>query len=197
MRKNLQVFFVVALSLVAFSTLSSSTQAQRPSLKDLIQDVDQAAESQNESKSFLGFEKVKMPRPLEGLVDLRFKKPTLPKFGFIEKLKNFGKPAIESEPTTKGPFLASLGNLFSKKPKTTPGFFDRMFGRQSSTTPDDDLLSQNDMEELNGIARGLQSQAKRMSRTAQNNVRDLFSPSETPQPPYRTARQYQENSSRY
>lgn len=198
MSKNLQSFSIVTFILIAFTASASQLHAQRPSLQELIQNVDRAAEDPNEPRSFLGFQRVKMPKALDGLVDLRFRKPTLPKFGFLEKLKNIGNPSLDGEPSTKGPFLAGLGKLFSPQPKSTPGFFGRLFGRQPESAAGDSLLTNRDMQELNGIAQGLQSQAQRMSEEAKNNMRDLFAPnSGTPQPPYRTARQYQDGTSRY
>lgn len=191
---NLSVF-VLALLIIPFVS-SQDANAQRPSLQDLIQNVDHAAvDAQAKSSNFLGFKKVELPKMFDGLVDLRLKRPTLPNLGFLDKLKSIGKPDLNSNASPKGPILTGLGKLFAPQPKTSPSFMDRMFGKTNS---DNSLLDSNEIEELNGIAQGLQSQATRMSRDAQNNVRDLFSPTESaPQPPLRSARQYQGGTSRY
>ena len=191
LRLSILVFALTASSVIH----SPNANAQRPSLQDLIQNVDRAAvDAQEKSSNFLGFKKVELPKMFDGLVDLRLKRPTLPKFGFLEKLKTLGKPDFSSEASPRGPILSGLGKLFTPQPKSAPSFMDRMLGR---TAADKSLLDSSEMDELNGIAQGLQSQANRMTRDAQNNVRDLFGPTEnSPQPPLRSARQYQGGTSR-
>jgi len=184
----------IAVLVSAMFAAVSNTDAQERSMLDLARDVDHAAATLTDKKeSFLGFKKLEMPKPLEGLLDIRFKKPTLPKFAFLEKLKNFGKPNFGT-PTqgTQGPIMAGLSNLFPKRDASAPSFLDRMLGKSNGSDASS-LFSAKDMSHLSSATKGLQDQVGRMSRDARTNATELFSGQNNlvpPQPPLRSARQH-------
>jgi len=186
----------ILLSTMLFSV--SSADAQTPSMLELARDVDRAATAYTDKKeSFLGFKKLEMPKPLQGLLDIRFKKPQLPqlpKFGFLEKLKNIGKPQFQSTvPSTEGPIMAGLSKLFPPRNPATPSLLDRMLGKSSVDPNASSLFTAKDMNELTEATKGLQEHVGRMSREVKTNASDLFTGQRNlvpPQPPLRSARQH-------
>lgn len=191
----LNVAILMALVLVGVSNV----HAQLPTMRDLARDVDQAASRFEEKQnSFLGFKKLEMPKPLAGLLDIRFRKPQLPKFEFLSKLKNLGKPQFGSaEPTAKGPFLSGLSRLFTSRERE-PSMIDRMLGKSNFDTGSDSKFGSAEIQELSQATRGLQDHVGRMSRDVQTNATELFGglgSNPRPQPPLRSARQHSDQSS--
>jgi len=182
---------------------TSLAQAQLPSMQELARNVDQAASQLSaRQNSFLGFKKLEMPKPLAGLLDVRFKKPEFPKLALLEKLKNIGKPNFDaSGPATQGPIMAGLSKLFPSRTSTTPSLLDRMLGKSSQPEIGNSLFNNGDLDELTKATRGLQDHVGRMSRDVQTNATELFSGQNaltSPQPPLRSARQYSgQSQSRY
>ena len=190
------------LKTIAFLALllavSPHACAQLPTLGDMTQGFRDAASRVSERQDSLpGFKKLEMPKPLQGLLDIRFKKPELPKFGFLDKLKNMGMPQFGTQPSGDGPF-AGLGKFFQPPRRTEPGFFSRMFGNSNNSSS---LFKQDDVDELSRMTQGLQDHVGRMSKDARNSASELFGgprSSSTPQPPLRSARQFPEqHQSRY
>ena len=184
--------FVILLGL--FLAGSKSAFAQIPSLEDLSRNVNEAASQLSDKRdSILGFKKLEMPKPLAGLLDIRFKKPEFAQLALFEKLKNIGKPKFGGEETTgKGPILAGLSKLFPSREPTTPSLIDRMLGKSSELQPGSNPLSDTDINELKMATKGLQEHVGRMSRDVRTNATELFSGQKelSPQPPLRSARQY-------
>ena len=182
---------------------SAESKAQVPGIQELTRNIDQAAYELNESgNSLFGFQKLKMPKPFEGLLDIRFKKPQLPNFGILDKLKSIGKPRFEGEAPTTGPIMASLGKLFQPPARTSPSFLDRMFGsKPSEPSGYESVLSEADVNELSRATQGIQDHVGRMSREVKTTYTELFGgQSAAPvQPPLRSARQYSggQTQSRY
>lgn len=185
--------------LSAMFVFASNANAQLPSMLDLARDVDRAASTLSGKKeSFLGFKKLEMPELLKGFLDVRFKKPTMPSLGILDKLKNIGKPQFESTaPTTQGPILAGLSKLFPQRQATpTPSLLDRMLGKAPSAD-NSSLFSAQDISELNAATKGLQEHVGRISREVRTNATDLVTGQNsftTPQPPLRSARQHSSQS---
>lgn len=183
-----------AILLSAMFVFASSADAQLPSMLDLARDVDRAAASLSDKKeSFLGFKKLEMPEMLKGILDVRFKKPTMPSLGILDKLKNIGKPQFEATaPPTQGPIMAGLSKLFPQRNTATPSLLDRMLGKSAS--PDaSSLFSAQDMSELTAATKGLQDHVGRLSQGVRTNATDLLTGQNnltTPQPPLRSARQF-------
>lgn len=185
--------FVILLAVLFAGT--SQSEAQIPSMQDLARNVDQAASQLSDKRdSFLGFKKLEMPKPLAGLLDVRFKKPQLPKIALFEKLKSIGNPKFDmSEPSTQGPIMAGLSKLFPPRASTTPSLLDRIMGKSSQPQLGDSLFNDANMGELTKATQGLQDHVGRMSREVKTNATELFSGQKTtttPQPPLRSARQY-------
>lgn len=183
---------VLLLSMVCSCVFGlSNVHAQLPSLQDLTRNVNEAASKLEEKQnSILGFKKLELPSAISNMVDIRFRKPTLPNLGLLDKLKNFGKPKLEAEAPTQGPILAGISKIFQPKETSTPGFLGRLLGNTSASGSSSS--GQIAQEEIARLSSGLQQHVDRMSREAKSNATDLFSNLDTnsPQPPLRSARQY-------
>ncbi|QEG22726.1 hypothetical protein [Mariniblastus fucicola] len=194
----MQTILKMAILLALFFAAAPRAEAQIPSIQDLTRNVNEAAgQVSDKTDSILGFKKLEMPKPLAGLLDVRFKKPTLPNFGFLDKLKNIGTPQFGTNGAeTPGPIMAGLGKLFPPRDKTQPSFLDRMLGRTESGSQSNSLFNSNDMAELNQVTDGLQDHIGRMSSSTTS---DLFGgQNESPQPPLSAARQFTgQTQSRY
>jgi len=177
-----------------FLAWTSNAMGQMPSIQDLTRNIDQAASNLSEqSSSILGFKKLQMPKPLEGLLDIRFKKPQLPSFGLLEKLKGIGQPQIGAaqQPAT-GPILSGLAKLFPPKQNANQSFLEKMFGTPARPSSQS-LLGATDMSELTRATQGLQDHVGRMSRDVRTTATDLFNGQQAGsslQPPLQSARQY-------
>ena len=186
----------VAIVFAVLIVGNSGVHGQMPSINQMSKDLDVAANNFSEkSNSLLGFKKLEMPKPLEGLLDIRFRKPELPKFGFLEKLKNIGKPQFADETPTQGPFMSGLSKLFQPRPRTEPGFFSRMFGNSEDGLGT--FSGARETSELSKLSQGLQDHVDRMSRQARTGASELFGTpgtSDSPQPPLRSARQFSGSS---
>ena len=202
-----------AVFLTILFSLNSQAQAQLPSLSQLSNSVDQlAGQLSDKSDSILGFQKLKMPKLLDGLVDVRLKKPTIPGLGLLDKIKNFGNPnAATTAPTSP---LASLGNLFRPQ-SNQQGILSKLLGSNESQTPSlGSLLGNGSIPNLGGAqqlfngtgsipnagaaAQQFQQQAGQFTQSLQNGANQLFggqapnSINNALQPPLQTARQYSE-----
>lgn len=182
-----------AALLVMFLTANANLMAQVPGLQDLTQRFDQAAGALAQApETSTGFKKIQMPKLLDGLMDVRLKKPTLPKIAWLEKLKNFGKPQLDSGQATTGPLLAGLSKLLPQKEASAPSLLDRMLGKTAPTSPMN-LLEQNQFSDLAQATKGLQEQVGRMSQGVKSSATELLGNQGSAgslQPPLRSARQY-------
>lgn len=193
--------------LVVLFTCNSNAIGQVPGIQGLTQSVDQAASrlSQQTGSPF-GFKKLQMPKALDGLLDIRFKKPQLPSFGLLDKLKNIGKPQLNvGEPATTGPIMAGLSKLFPPKQNTSGSFLDKMLGK-SGQTNQQSLFGQTELGELTQATKGLSDHVGRMSRDVRTSATQLFNGQAVGsgtggslQPPLQSARQYSagQTQSRY
>ncbi len=186
----------LSAALLAFMFLSISTSqadAQLPSMQDLTRNVNNAALNlEQKQNTFLGFKKLQLPESISNFVDVRFKKPSLPSLGILDKLKGIGSPKFGSEKSTPGPIMAGLSKIFQPKAATGPSMIDRMLGK-SDFGSNGSVLNQADMDELSSMTSGLQKHVERISREAPTQATKLFSgqgTSASPQPPLRSARAY-------
>ena len=197
--KTLQTAIVLTFLLL----FGSQADAQLSSLADLTNSVDQAA-SQLEEKSntFLGFQKLKMPKMLDGLVDVRLKKPTIPGLGLLDKIKNFGNPTANTTSTSP---LTGLSKLFQPPQTNGQGFFSKLFGPKDVQTPTfGSVLNNGSVPNFGGAAQQFQQQAGQMSQDVRSSANQLLNgnmmnnANSVLQPPLQTARQYSEQiESRY
>ena len=76
---------VLLLSMVCSCVFGlSNVHAQLPSLQDLTRNVNEAASKLEEKQnSILGFKKLELPSAISNMVDIRFRKPTLPNLSLI------------------------------------------------------------------------------------------------------------------
>jgi len=195
-----------AVFLAFFVIGTSQVQAQLPSIGDLFGHVDQAATQLSDtSDSILGFKKLQMPKLLDGLVDVRLKKPTIPGLGLLDKLKNFGQPAATNT-SNSNPLLSGLGKLLQPPQNNGQGLLQKVLGgSQTATTTNSNplfgnggglsnLLGGGGVQQLQGL-QALQQQAGGVSQDVRSAATQLFSGqnlNNAVQPPLSAARQYSE-----
>lgn len=207
-------------ALLTFLVLSSSqAKAQLPTLGQLSNSIDQAAaQVGDKTDTILGFQKLKMPKLLDGLVDVRLKKPTIPGLGLLDKIKNFGNPNAATTPQTSP--LASLGKLFQPPQSSGQGLLSKLFGAKEPQAPSlgslfnngsvpnlgaaQQLLNNGSAANLGGVAQQFlnnNASAQNLGGAAQQlqqQAGQLFSgqilnnANNALQPPLQTARQYSE-----
>jgi hypothetical protein len=188
---------------VFFLSCSSNAKGQVPGIQDLTQNINEATSQISQpAESPFGFKKLQMPKSLDGLLDVRFKKPQLPNFGLLDKLKGIGKPQLNmGEPASTGPILSGLAKLFPPKQKSGGSFLDKVLGK-SGLANQQSLFSQHDMGELSQATKGLSKHVGRMSKDVRNSATQLFNgqaigsgtANSSLQPPLRSARQYSEQT---
>ena len=181
------------VSSIAFG--AQDAQGQFSGFKDLMSKLNPSADQMVEREGpFQGFKKIELPKPMSKMFDLRWKKPELPKFEFVERLKSIGQPNFNMQPNEQGPIMAGLTRMFQPRDRTQPGFLESIFSRNDSS----DGFAADDDGELASMTKGLQQHVDRMSREVRTNATELFTGQASPQPPLRTARQYSgQESSRY
>lgn len=186
---------ITATFLVIFFVGTPQVKAQLPGIGDLVNRVDQAASQlSDQSDSILGFKKLQMPKLLDGLVDVRLKKPTIPSLGLLDKIKTFGQPANTT--ANAHPIMSSLGKLF-QPPETNnnQGFLQKLLGTPAATeTPNfSSLLNNSGISNLSNATQQFQQQAGNVSQDVRSAATQLFGNqnlNSALQPPLRAARQH-------